>query len=105
MNTLIEYLYRDAGNNKVWNEVVIAGEMTQEQCTTIERSLADGLYFVPELIGLPIKRFDSYDPELDHPLCELDVRAIKHSEREATINVALEEFVFSFVRNKDRWML
>ena len=36
MNTIIEYLYRDASNYKQWNKVVIRGELSSEQLERIE---------------------------------------------------------------------
>lgn len=39
MNTKVSYLYRDAGNYKVYNERVVEGELSHEQVRDI---LADG---------------------------------------------------------------
>lgn len=64
-NTLIQYLYRDADNYKVQNECVIKGVLSEEDIQTILDSLEDDEVFIPRLVGLPEKRFDTYDPQVD----------------------------------------
>jgi hypothetical protein len=73
MNVCFEYLYRDAGNYKLWGEVVF----TNKQGLTIDkieekirRLLIDNEYFEAEKIGIPVLRFEIHDPELDHQLHE-----------------------------------
>ncbi|MBI6883062.1 hypothetical protein [Pseudomonas putida] len=75
VSTLFEYMYRDAGNNKEYHEVVLAGAITPEQI----RILHDNLYrdgadddFLPRQVGLaplcPWFDADNYDDELDHSI-------------------------------------
>ncbi|MBB5022344.1 hypothetical protein [Desulfurispira natronophila] len=69
MNIWFEYLYRDAGNNKIWGEVVFCNTKTfstEELETLIRSSLIDGEFFDPDGLGLPELQFDSWDSELDH---------------------------------------
>lgn len=70
MNTRVEYLYRDACNYKAWQEVIFAGEITEEDKQKIANSLEDETYFIPEQVHLPL-----YMPwpvtEDDHCFCEL----------------------------------
>lgn len=72
MNTKISYLYRDADNYKMHNKCVIAGMLTTEQARTIKDSCEMGEYFIPRQVGLPERRFDRYDPAVDHCWFELD---------------------------------
>ena len=72
MNTKISYLYRDADNYKMHNKCVIAGTLTTEQARTIKDSCEMGEYFIPRQVGLPERRFDRYDPAVDHCWFELD---------------------------------
>jgi len=51
--TVIEYLYRDASNYKVWSEIRLAGVFTQEDVETIQFCMYDGDSFVPQEVGLP----------------------------------------------------
>ena len=70
MNTRIEYLYRDACNYKVWQEVILAGEITEEDKHKIADSLEEETYFIPEQLGLPLRR-EWAITEDDHCFCEL----------------------------------
>lgn len=72
MNTKISYLYRDADNYKMHNKCVIAGTLTTEQTRTIKDCCEMGEYFIPRQVGLPERRFDRYDPTVDHCWFELD---------------------------------
>ena len=72
MNTKISYLYRDADNYKMHNKCVIAGTLTTEQARTIKDSCEMGEYFIPRQVGLPERRFDRYDPAVDHCWFKLD---------------------------------
>lgn len=69
MNLVLEYLYRDASNNKKWQYVIFSNKR-QQPVSVIEQeireSLIDELYFVVEQLDLPTAYFDSHDPELDH---------------------------------------
>lgn len=51
--SVFEYLYRDASNYKVWGNVILEGEVTQQQLADIRRSLESDQYFIPEQIGVP----------------------------------------------------
>ncbi len=73
MNTRIFYQYRDAGNNKIFYDVVIRGGLTKNQIDKIESILASfpEQGFLPEKIGIPVltgKFFSAggFDQELDH---------------------------------------
>ena len=69
MNILLEYLYRDAGNNKVWgnavfsNRLKIGAAVLREE---IKNSLIDGEFFIAEDVFLPSLRFGVHDDDLDH---------------------------------------
>lgn len=103
MNTVIEYLYRDAGNNKVWNEAVINGCLSQEQIDIVCSSLEDGVYFIPRFVGFPEERFDSYDCELDHAFFELEPSWIHNEDRLPTVSITPQEVTEAFVNNKGKW--
>lgn len=71
-NTLFEYRYADASNNKVHGRVVLAGIMTQDQLDRIEAGLSDGEFFIPMQVGLRDLQGDfehgkSWEPQDDHP--------------------------------------
>jgi hypothetical protein len=69
MNVIVEYLYRDAGNNKVWAEVVFHNTKNIDVVhldAMLRNSLIDRQFFVAEDLEVPALAFDRYDAELDH---------------------------------------
>jgi len=103
MNTRINYLYRDADNYKMPNSCVVAGKITPEQIAAIIDSLDDGEYFIPHLIGLPEKKFDTYDPQSDHPYFELGSDSFEATRAGATIELTVDALVAAFTRQKGKW--
>jgi hypothetical protein len=70
---IIEYLYRDAGNNKLYEEAIIDNPDKWDIKTFenwFKSQLIDGLWFNPLDFGLPKPTFPDYDGELDHEWCE-----------------------------------
>ncbi len=72
MNTKIEYLYRDACNYKAWQEVILAGEITEEDKQKITDSLECVTDFIPEQVGLQVFRPWGKITEDDTCYCELE---------------------------------
>lgn len=73
MNLRMTYLYRDAGNNKYWQDVVFPNKqnLTVDQLTSeIKKYLHSGEFFDASLAPLPIEMNDGYDSELDHSWLE-----------------------------------
>lgn len=70
MNVRFEYLYRDAGNFKLWGEVVFSnpGNIGQDTLAAVSGlSLPlDRLYFLPDQMSIPSLRFDIPIANLDH---------------------------------------
>ncbi len=70
---IIEYLYRDAGNNKLNEEAFIENPDGWDLITFekwFKSKIIDGLWFNPLDFGLPKPSFPDYDEELDHEWCE-----------------------------------
>lgn len=103
MNTKIEYLYRDADNYKVWNTCVVCGEITEQQKETIINSLDGGEYFIPSKVGLPEKRFENYDAEVDHDWFELQKDSFDDTDLPPTVDITASELADSFARWAGRW--
>lgn len=104
MNTRMEYLYRDASNFKSVNQIIVMGTITDEQKKAIHRTLEDGLYFIPEQIGLDLYR--GWDiTEDDHPFCELDVENDFYDTEEAADNetFTVEDLVAAFDSTDGKW--
>ena len=104
MNTRMEYLYRDAANYKSYNSVVVRGIITTEQKQAIYKTLEEGIYFIPEQIGLYLLR--GWDvTEDDHPYCELDIEHDFYETAEAPDDdsFTVENLVAAFVATSGRW--
>lgn len=74
-NIKFKYLYRDAGNYKIFDSVIFTNRtgMTIGPIELIVRSnLIDGEYFTPEKWKIPRLRFEGYSPELDHDFHEFE---------------------------------
>lgn len=67
MNTRLSYQYRDASNYKLYDEVVIAGELSFPE---LEPFLIDGIYFVPEELNIPRLQFNPSNED-DHDWHEI----------------------------------
>lgn len=69
MNVLVEYLYRDAGNNKIWASITFSNRENlsiNDLDSSIRRILIDGEFFCPHIARVPVLRFERYDSDLDH---------------------------------------
>ena len=103
MNTKISYRYRDADNYKKVNECVIAGALTAEQICAIKDCCDMGEYFIPRQVGLPERRFDRYNPEVDHCWFELDEDSFTETMEPPTIALTATELVNHFEGCKNNW--
>ncbi|MFA5628524.1 MAG: hypothetical protein WC965_13780 [Thiohalomonadaceae bacterium] len=69
MNISLEYLYRDAGNNKIWGNVVFSNRSNIGATSLhadMRNALIDGEFFIAEEVFIPSLCFDVHDNELDH---------------------------------------
>ena len=69
MKVLFEYLYRDAGNNKIWGETYFSNKddiCRDDLLRKIKSKLIDGEFFVAEKVGIHRLHFAKFDHELDH---------------------------------------
>lgn len=96
----ISYQYRDAGNNKNYDEVIlinpsmIAAEKIKKIVNTAfkeDQCFSDTLHFKPEIIGIPTLYFDSQDSFLDLGLHE--IIEITATDEEATIEITVDEVI------------
>lgn len=102
MNTKINYLYRDASNYKVINEVIINGTLTAQQINEIIGCLDMENYFIPSQVGLPENKFPD-QTEDDHCWFELERSGFKQTADPATVDMTAEELLCAFRRAKDNW--
>lgn len=70
---IIEYLYRDAANYKLYEESILDNPKNldfSEFEKWFRSQLNDGMFFVPHDFGISKPQFPVYNPELDHDWCE-----------------------------------
>lgn len=101
-NTRISYLYRDAGNYKQHNEVIVPGTFTPEQIEAIIGCLDAGEYFIPFQIGFPEERCGSITED-DHCWFELCEVGFEATDAEANIDMTPDEVVAKFLKAKGNW--
>jgi hypothetical protein len=68
-NIKFEYLYRDAGNYKLYNSVIFSNKHMNnidDIETKIRNKLIDGEFFIPEAWKIKRLGFENYDSESDH---------------------------------------
>lgn len=102
-NTLISFMYRDGANYKTHNEICIRGEITEEQIDRIMASLDDGVYFIPEKVGLEAERWVEYNEQFDHLWCELDRDSFSLTNRKYQLDLSPEELTSRFQRMAGAW--
>ena len=103
LNSLISYLYRDSDNYKVHNVCIINGLLTSEQQQRILDCLHEGEWFIPNAVGLPEKRFDTWDDQSDHPWFELDEYSFETTHGNPTVDVTPAGLVKAFEACKGKW--
>ncbi|HEY9035348.1 MAG TPA: hypothetical protein VIM96_01405 [Pseudomonadales bacterium] len=105
MNILLDYLYRDAGNNKLWGNVIFSNHLNIELATLhedVKNALIDGEFFVAEDVFLPSLRFDFPDNDLDHGWHEyFSVKGTSELSNDS-LNRDISEFINGLTLSKMR---
>ena len=100
MNTLIEYLYRDASNYKKFSKSVVSGTLSEKEILEIWECLEYGELFLPAQVGLPDDNRYSGTVD-DHPWFELERIGI--TDRPATLSLTAKDLLANFRKSKDTW--
>ena len=101
-NTIMEYLYRDGSNYKIWTRVVLEGEISQEQKDTIRDCLDCNDSFIPSQVGLPERRFENVNED-DGPWFELYPDTASTETDEEADGLTVDELVARFKECKGSW--
>lgn len=105
-NTQIRYSYTNHRYETVYHSVVVHGRLTRLQLDQIQRSLYQGRFFVPALIGLPADKENGYGGYVDtvwEPWCRLDMADIGPTEAEATSDLPAETVAERFWHLTGHW--
>lgn len=101
MNTLLEYLYRDASNYKQHGSVVLEGTISLKD---IRHLLIEGEYFIPSQAGLPDLQHKfkeqgfEYPTEDDHAWHEIVL--MRATRKQATLPLHRKEFLVRLQRSR-----
>jgi len=94
MNTLLEYLYRDASNYKQFGSVVLQGSISVKD---IRPLLIDGEYFIPSQVGLPDLQHKFKEQEFEYPTGDdhawHEIVSMRTTRKQATIPLHRKEFL------------
>ena len=52
-HSVFTYLYRDAGNYKAWNDLLLVGHLTEEETQLMRRKFEGGEFFIAEQLEIP----------------------------------------------------
>ena len=116
MNTLITLAYCDADNYKASTEVVVAGELTGELRSRLERAIAggeNGSFVICHQVGLPtpstqfIGRDGFPNDEIDHVWSTIEEvergQPFQLTDVQPTVSVSAEELVARFEFAAPKW--
>lgn len=95
MNTIIDYMYRDASNWKQFPgaDVVVAGTLTEAEQERLWASL-DGEHFVAGQVGLDALQGQVTPGIDDHGFCELV--ELRETDASPTLDVTAQELLARF---------
>jgi hypothetical protein len=97
-NTRIEYLYRDADNYKIWEQVVVSGRLAFDD---IGRYLDDG-HFIASEVGLPDPQLEwakqgyRFPTDSDHVYVEVTADDIQPTLDAPTVSISASELLGRF---------
>ena len=98
MNTQLEYLYRDAGNYKWYNDVVIAGVLSLGD---VEAYLYEHQFFIPSEVCLPDLQPNELTED-DHVWHE--IVCLKETAANPTVEINAQELIDRFkAASKTEW--
>ena len=97
MNTIFGYLYRDAGNYKFYNKLVLKGVLTSDQ---IVPYLKESTYFIPSEVGMLDIQPDQFSLD-DHIWHEVDDIRVTTEEPSCDLSAhtVIEKFKIAKMNN------
>lgn len=106
MNTLLEYLYRDASNYKQHGSAVIAGTVSLKE---IRHLIIDKEYFIPSQIGLPGLQYKFREQGFDYPTEDdhtwHEIVSVRPTRRRPTVPLHRKEFLRRLQESYDKQRL
>lgn len=93
-NIKFNYLYRDAGNYKVFGEIIFTNhdsKSLEDIELDIRKNLIEGEFFIPEKWNIPKLSFEDYSVELDHDYNEFE--SVEFTIDNPTENCDISDFL------------
>lgn len=93
-NIKFNYLYRDAGNYKVWGYEVFTNPQSIELIAIeekIRKALIDEEFFDPQYWKVKRLKHEDWIPELDHTWNKYD--SIEYTNESPTLPISMSEFI------------
>lgn len=101
MNTLLEYLYRDASNYKQHGSVVLRGEISLKD---IRPLLIDGEYFIPSQAELPDLQHKFRDQGFEYPTEDdhawHEIVSVRPTTKQVTVPLHKKEFLAQLQKSR-----
>lgn len=88
---------------KFTTAVMIKGVLTPEQINVILSCCDAGEYFIPNQVGLPERKFEKIDPQVDHCWFELTRDDFEYTDQPANVPVTAQQLTDHFIAAKDSW--
>ena len=106
MNLKFEYRYRDAGNSKLFNDVVFSNT-TNGSIEMYERAIRSCLYrmefFIAADVDIPPLKFEEYIEELDHDWPEFECITATNEEITDLRFRDIEDLIAEMIVAKPKW--
>lgn len=107
VNTRVEYLYRDAGNFKTWNSVVVAGALPEGDLASLLDACEpgpDSRLFIPAQVGLPEDRGGfATDADMDTAYFEIDRSSFALTVAPPSVTLTARELAARFETQRGGW--
>lgn len=105
MNIRVNYMYRDAGNNKLRGFAIFSNNHHLTLCQVADFVLASfikGKWFDPELCGIERLVFERHDFDLDHEWHEID--DVRLTNDLTTVSTDIADFLFNAIKVHVKWV-
>lgn len=102
-NTKLTLMYRDAANYKKVEHFTLPGALSQPDLNTMSAVLDEGLYFLPEHVGLPSlsPAARDWDDDIDHNWHT--IQRVVLTDEAPTLSLTVSQLVSSWPKSSKDW--
>lgn len=105
MNVRMDYMYRDAGNNKLRENTIFSNNHRLTLCQVadfVQAAFIKGKWFDPDSCGIERLTFERCDSDLDHEWHEIET--ISPTIEAVTIDIDIADFLFNAIKVHVKWV-